>query len=198
MTAMLPGGGNQPPREDASRHERRPDPDVVSEFGGWYGGDKEQVERFLMRFGASLNAAEEATQEAFATAWKRITEGTWADIVNQKTWIRVVALNIYRRAPWDRRQPASMPMAELPELPQPDADHAELTAGTQLVLDALQSLPFDLQVVVVFKMEGFPAPVAAKYLNVTDQKARNLFKKARGLLIRYLQEETITEGRQIP
>ena len=197
---MLPGvGGNQPPGEDASTHERRPDPDVVvSEFGGWYGSDKAQVERFLMRFGASLNAAEEATQEAFATAWKRITEGTWADIVNQKTWIRIVALNIYRRAPWDRRQPVSTPVADLPELPQPGADHAELTAGIQLVLDALRSLPFDLQVVVVFKMEGFPAPVAAKYLHITDQKARNLFKKARGLLIRYLQEETITEGRQIP
>jgi RNA polymerase sigma factor (sigma-70 family) len=178
-----PIAGDLESQQDEVGH---PDSDVVSEFGGWYLRNRALVVRFLMRLGASLDAAEDATQEAFAEAWRRIQLGTWADIVNQETWIRIVALNIHRQLSGQRKQPASVPVAGLPEIPQPGAGHAELTAGALLVLDTLRSLPFELQVIVAFKMEGFPASVAARYLGVTDQKARNLLKTARRTLVRKL------------
>jgi DNA-directed RNA polymerase specialized sigma24 family protein len=168
----------------------------VSEFRDFYLSDYQGVVRFLMRTGASLGAAEDAAQEAFTEAWRRIRQGTWADIINQKTWVRMVALNAYRHPPGPPQVPA-WPVPNLPDYEGQHGDsHDDLTSQTSLVLDALRSLPYDLQVVVALRMEGFPASVSATYLGITEQKARNLLKRARKILAPQLEELTTPERRR--
>ena len=188
--------GSPPPRETVRTHGQRPAPDLASvpdlasEFRDFYLRDYQGVVHFLMRVGVPLGAAEDAAQEAFTEAWRRIRQGTWADIVNQEAWVRIVALHAYKRRP-----PVSLqllpvppqvlvlPVSDLPEKVQPVDGHEDLTLQTLVVVKALQALPPDLQAVVAFKMAGFPHAVAAEYLGVTEQKVRNLLKKARKILV---------------
>ena len=45
-------------------------------------------------------------------------------------------------------------------------------------------------------MAGFPHAVAAEYLGVTEQKVRNLLKKARKILVPQLEEMIMPERRR--
>ena len=148
-----------------------------------------------MRVGVPLGAAEDAAQEAFTEAWRRIRQGTWADIVNQEAWVRIVALHAYKR-PLTRSLVLVLPVSDLPEKVQPVDGHEDLTLQTLVVVKALQALPPDLQAVVAFKMAGFPHAVAAEYLGVTEQKVRNLLKKARKILVPQLEEMIMPERRR--
>jgi DNA-directed RNA polymerase specialized sigma24 family protein len=168
-------------------------PDLASEFRDFYLRDYQGVVHFLMRIGASLGAAEDAAREAFTDAWRRIRQGTWADIVNQEAWVRIVALNAYRRPPGPSQVPA-LPVSDLPGKAQAGEGHDDLTLQTMLVVQALKYLPADLQAVVAFRMAGFPHAVTAAYLGVSEQKARNLLRKARKILAPLLDKAAAAEG----
>ena len=193
--------GSPPPRETVRTHGQRPAPDLASvpdlasEFRDFYLRDYQGVVHFLMRVGVPLGAAEDAAQEAFTEAWRRIRQGTWADIVNQEAWVRIVALHAYKR-PLTRSLVLVLPVSDLPEKVQPVDGHEDLTLQTLVVVKALQALPPDLQAVVAFKMAGFPHAVAAEYLGVTEQKVRNLLKKARKILVPQLEEMIMPERRR--
>src|ERR1700739_858273 len=116
---MRSGKRGSPPPPGSTRPRGQgpaPDPalDLVGEFRDFYLRDYQRVVRSLMRIGASLGAAEDAAQEAFTEAWRRIQQGTWADVVNQETWVWIVALNVYRR-PRGPRQVLALPVPVLPE-----------------------------------------------------------------------------------
>jgi RNA polymerase sigma factor (sigma-70 family) len=139
------------------------------------------VVRFVMRGGqASLDAAEDAAQEAFVDAWSlAVAEplGRWSDVSDPRAWIRTVALNKHRRPPGPRRRPVIVPVSDLPETPQPDLTHESL-----FVLEALHSLDEQTRAVMAFHLDGFPGPAIAAQLGITDQQARDLLKKARKIL----------------
>ena len=138
--------GSPPPRETVRTHGQRPAPDLASvpdlasEFRDFYLRDYQGVVHFLMRVGVPLGAAEDAAQEAFTEAWRRIRQGTWADIVNQEAWVRIVALHAYKR-PLTRSLVLVLPVSDLPEKVQPVDGHEDLTLQTLVVVKALQALP---------------------------------------------------------
>jgi RNA polymerase sigma factor (sigma-70 family) len=145
------------------------------------------VVRFLMRYGATLHDAEDAAQEAFTDAWDRVERTrTWAEVTDPRGWIRAVALRKYLRPPGSRRRPISVPVPEVPEAPTPGAGHAELLPGTLLVLDAMRSLDPEPRAVLAFHLDGFSAPAIGTQLGISDQKVRDLLKKARRILARTL------------
>ena len=152
-----------------------------SDFRDFYVGEYWHVVRFLMRCGAPLNAAEDAAQDAFLAAWMRVERGSWAGVANQGAWIRRVALNKFRRPPCPRQAPV-VSVPDFPEEAQLRDRRSDLTPETSLVLDELRRLPFELRAVMAFDLDRYPASVAAAHLGVTDQKARDLLKKARKIL----------------
>ncbi len=141
------------------------------------------IVRFVMRCGASLQQAEDATQDAFLEAWPLASDpGVWAAIRNPQAWIRTSALRKYRRPPGPRKLPVMLTAAEVPEMPQPGPAHADLTHETLLVLDALRALEPKYRVIMAFHLDRFSAPEIGRELAMTDQQVRDALKKARKIL----------------
>ena len=78
--------------------------------------------------------------------------------------------------------------ADPQESPQPGSDHAELTPQTLAVLDALHSLDPETRAVTAFHMDGFTSVEIPALLDITDQRARDLLKKARKVLRKTLAD----------
>jgi RNA polymerase sigma factor (sigma-70 family) len=153
----------------------------------FYDAEYHVVVRFVMRNGASLEDARDATEEAFLDSWALMTghPERWSQIMDRRSWIRVVALRKYWRPPGPRRRP---PVADtaIPDSPAPGLDPGELTAQTQMVLQALRSLDQQAQAVMAFRMDGIAAGAIAETLGITEQRVRDVTKRARAALRRTL------------
>ncbi|MER8186960.1 sigma-70 family RNA polymerase sigma factor [Kitasatospora sp. NPDC094015] len=142
------------------------------------------VIRFLRYLGASLPDAEDAASEAFVAAWERLRDGEFPTQDSQRrSWVRTVARRAWSRPPaMARHQVAVAAGVELPELCEPGPGHAELTDQTMAVLAALGALEENTRVVMAFHLDGFSSVETARAIGVSDQKARDLLKKARAVL----------------
>jgi DNA-directed RNA polymerase specialized sigma24 family protein len=201
MNAMPPGEcGGPAAGEGLSTSSRQQDRDVVSasalhsSFAELYDSEYAFVVRFLMRCGASLTAAQVAAQDAFISAWALVAQDKWAGAVNWRAWLRRVALDKYH-SPSPRAGPGIVP---LPDLPESAPLHDTLTLTALRVLEALRNLPPDMQVVIAFDMDGFPASITALYLGVTEKEVRNLLKEAREILAHKLAGITPVKRRRNP
>lgn len=174
--------------------------DARSSFISFCDSEYPSVVRFVMRCGASLPQAQDATQDAFLDGWQLLVKNPagWADIRKPQAWIRTLALRKYLRPPGQRRQPVSLPAAEIPEAPQPEFGHADLTAGTLLVLDMLRSLGLRERAVMAYHLDGFSAAEIGRQLGITDQQARDALKKARKILATNLVRARDQEWRPVP
>jgi DNA-directed RNA polymerase specialized sigma24 family protein len=85
---------------------------------------------------------------------------------------------------------------EVPDLPAQDPGHDELTAQAQAVLQALRALDEEARTVMAFDLDGILTSDTAAALNVTEQRVRDIKKRARAALKRYLAASAIPEGRQ--
>jgi RNA polymerase sigma factor (sigma-70 family) len=159
--------------------------DVRARFIALYDREYPLVVRFLLRYGADLQSAEDATQEAFRSAWERyVLTDTWEhEIAQPRAWIRTVALNYYRRPPGPRRRPPIVLVPDFPDnLDDPDSS-PELSAETLTVLEALNWLDPELRAVMAFHLDGFSAREIGVQLGLEDpQKVRDRLKKARKIL----------------
>lgn len=164
------------------------------EFLDFYERERPLVERFLILLGAGRQDAEDGTHEAFAEAWRKITDGTWPQVASQRAWVRTVAYNAFRRPPRQRRSAldALKDPADLPGLGGLTPDHAELTAWALTVLGALRQLE-DLQAgaVIALDLDGVPGDEIAVILGVGSQRVLDLRKKARAHLGRILAPATL-------
>src|SRR5690348_8144746 len=73
----------------------------------FYDTEYHLVVRFVMRNGASLEDARDATEEAFLDSWALMTQqpASWSQIRDRRSWIRTVALRKRLRPPGARRRP---------------------------------------------------------------------------------------------
>jgi RNA polymerase sigma factor (sigma-70 family) len=156
----------------------------------FYDAEYHFVVRFVMRNGASLEDACDAAEEAFLDSWALMTQqpDRWSQVVNRRSWIRAVALRKRQRPPGPRRRPLLAGNAEIPDIPAAGLEPGELTAQTQAVLQALRSLDKEAQAVMAFRMDGIPTAVIAETLEVTEQRVRDVTKKARAALKRILAQ----------
>jgi RNA polymerase sigma-70 factor (ECF subfamily) len=155
------------------------------------------VVRFMMRNGAGLCEAEDATQEAFTRGWQKVARGQWPEVTHPRAWIRTVALNHHRK---QRRDVAAS--GAPPEIAEPGPGHAELTGQTLDVVTALNLVDDeDARAVVALDLDDIPGPDIATALGLDEQRVRDLRKKARRILKRHLlsadrTRPTGVEGRE--
>jgi RNA polymerase sigma factor (sigma-70 family) len=160
---------------------------VRAEFLTFFDAEYHPVVQFIMRDGANLHDAQDAAQEAFLQAWTLLHRpDEWKKIRDRRGWIRVVALNLYRRPPGPRRRLAPVPVAEVPDLPQHGDDHSELTAQTLAVMAALHTLDDEARAVMAFQFDGFTSTAISDHLGISDQRVRDVLKRGRRSLARTL------------
>ena len=99
-------------------------------FLDFFDAEYHLVVRFMMRNGAGLCEAEDATQEAFTRGWQKVARDQWPEVTHPRAWIRTVALNHHRK---QRRDVTADP----PEAAEPGPGHAELTGQALDVVTAL-------------------------------------------------------------
>lgn len=161
----------------------------------FYDSEQAHVVRFVMRLGAGIEDACDATQEAFMDSWRLMATDpdAWARINNQRGWIRVVAARKHCRPPGSRRRPLLVEGAPIPDIPQPGLDPGELTVQTQIVLQALGGLEEQARLVMALRMDDVPTKTIAQLLEVSDQRVRDITKAARAALKRTLAQVTTPE-----
>jgi RNA polymerase sigma factor (sigma-70 family) len=155
------------------------------------------VVRFLVRLGAGPEDARDASGEAFTESlalMNRDPEG-WAQVEDKRSWVRSVARRKFKRPPGRRLQPLVDKYADIPDLPDPGLEPGELTIQTQAVLQELRKLDEETRTVMAYYMDRFPAAVIARELGISEQKVRDLAKKARAALKRALGGIRTLEGR---
>jgi RNA polymerase sigma-70 factor (ECF subfamily) len=78
----------------------------------------------------------------------------------------------------------------------PGPGHAELTAQAQAILQALRGLDTEARAVMAFSLDGFTTADVADALKITQQRVRDVKKRARTALKRQLAATVAAEGRQ--
>jgi RNA polymerase sigma factor (sigma-70 family) len=144
----------------------------------------QRVVRFVMHNGACLEEAQDAAQEAFTESWAMMEShpDQWLAIGGKESWIRTVALRRYRRPPGSRIRPHLVSGADLPERPDRAPGPDEIAAQSQTVLRALRTLDVQARTVMAFYLDDFPTAAIADTLGLTEQKVRDVKKKARAAL----------------
>jgi RNA polymerase sigma factor (sigma-70 family) len=165
---------------------------VRADWISFYDSQYHLVVRFVMNNGASLYEAEDAASEAFTEAWRTMETkpGSWHSITSKQAWIRTVALRRYWRPPGPRTRPLIGAAAEVPDLPSLGPDIGDLAAQAQMVLQALRSLDEDARAVMAFRVDDFTTAEIADALDLTEQRVRDIEKRARRDLKRYLARNT--------
>jgi RNA polymerase sigma factor (sigma-70 family) len=165
---------------------------VRAEWISFYDTEYRQVIGFMMKNGASLQDAQDAVHEAFVESWDlmQTRPGNWKAIANQRAWIRTVALRKFRRPPGSRIRPQLAAGTKIPDVSAHDPEPGELTAQTQAVLHALRCLDEGARRVMAFRLDGFSTDEIAAALDITEQRVRDLMKKARRDLKRILAAST--------
>lgn len=160
--------------------------EMHGEFVSFYDREHPLLVRFLINAGASLPTAEDAMQEAFTDAFELVRSGSWERVKNPAGWIRVVGLRKYYRQ--RGRAGRELPVPDFTVAPAPDPCPADLAGEAWAVLAALHSLPADERLALAFQIDGFSCRETADYLRITEQKTRDLRKKARRNLVSQLNE----------
>jgi RNA polymerase sigma factor (sigma-70 family) len=162
---------------------------MEADWIAWFRGEHHLVVRFVMKNGASLEDASDAAEDAFEDAWALLRQqpAKWSQIRDRRGWIRAVALRKHRRPPGPRRRPLTSD-TKIPDVAAPGLEPGELTAQTQAVLQALRGLDDPERAVMAFRTDGFPVADIADALQISEQKVRDVTKRARAALKRTLAQ----------
>ena len=152
--------------------------------------DYRLVVRFVMRMGASMEDAQEAAQHMAERAVRKLKRGQWDKVPYPRAWARQVALNHYRA---QRR--FELPFSSIVDAPEPGPGHAELTGQARDMVMLLQRLDEDCREVIAFDLDDIPGPEIAKALGKTKEQVRDLRKKGRRQLLKYLPDAEGGRGR---
>jgi len=164
-----------------------------------YDTELHPVIRFVMKSGpAGLEDARDAAHEAFLESWRLMNKRPedWSTIRNPRAWLRTVALRRLRRPPGPRNRPPLDTCADLPDAPAPSLDPGEFTAQVQTVLAELRQLDREAREVMAYLTDGFTAAAIGEAMGITEQRVRDVIRRARTYLKRRLAATPVPEGRQ--
>ena len=154
-----------------------PPPSLRTLFERHYGS----VARLLRRFGVPATQLDDAAQEVFWVASRRLL-----DILPGKetTFLYGVALRVaLNDARKKRSAPAQCDIDELSDLPDPapsPEEQLDLRQSRGLLDEVLESLPMELRTVfVLFELEGLPVPEIAELEAIPVGTASSRLRRAR-------------------
>jgi RNA polymerase sigma-70 factor (ECF subfamily) len=170
---------------------------VHAEWVRFYADHYHRVVRFMMHNGASPDEAQDAAQEAFTESWRLLSRDPdcWQAVNSKAAWVRRVALYRHLRPPGSRRRLPTILIDLPPDQAAHGPGHAELTNQAQAVLQALGALDSEARAVMAFHLDGFSTTETASGLDITEQRVRDVKKKARAVLKRQLAGPAAAEGR---
>jgi DNA-directed RNA polymerase specialized sigma24 family protein len=168
-------------------------PAVREDFRKLVEENYDAVVKYVLGLGATIVDAQDAAQEAFADAWKRISKDGTASIHAPRGWLRRVALRKYQQRGARKTEVPAMPVPYLPEVVHTDDDPSALSALAVSVQRGLEQMGDPLRTILELTMDGlqnreiFAAlgrgdqPSQAELQWIEDQK-----KKARTIMETYL------------
>jgi RNA polymerase sigma-70 factor (ECF subfamily) len=139
------------------------------------------VRRFVRRFGVPDAASDDAAQEVFIVAARRLRE---IEPGGERAYLYGVALrvaaNARRALANQREQPSSAVLARaVSDAPEPDAQ-LETKRLRALLDEVLDMLPEDLRTAfVLFELEGFSVPEIAELCGIPQGTAASRLRRAR-------------------
>lgn len=107
-----------------------------------------------------------------------------AQVTHPRAWARTVALN-YHRA--QHRNQAEFSLGIEVDPPSPGPGHAELTGQARDLIALLCRLDEDCRTVIAFDLDDIATSQIAAALGTSQQKVRDLRRKARKHLRRHLR-----------
>ncbi|TYB42251.1 sigma-70 family RNA polymerase sigma factor [Actinomadura chibensis] len=175
-SAPDPSGGGHPGAEAGAVAARQ-------DYLDFFAAEFPLVVRFVMLDGADHHKAQDCAQHAFLKGWQRVLDGRWGTVGEPRAWIRTVALRHHRSS---YRPCPEIPVQRLPDAIAPGPGHAELTGQERDLVAVLQVLPEDVRTVLAFHLDDISNSVIAAHLGVTEQRVRDLLKRARRNLKKHL------------
>ncbi|WWQ68836.1 sigma-70 family RNA polymerase sigma factor [Streptomyces sp. Q6] len=158
------------------------------EFAQFYSQHMAKLVRHLMRQGASIHEATEASQAAFTEAFVK-----WETIEHPAAWLRQVSLRLY----WRRHSHREEPVQEIPELPGGPCplQQVELKEQEARVCAALASLPPLQRQVLAWHLDEFSTTEISVALGMTPEAVRQNLSRGRARLKTILLSSTDGGGR---
>ncbi|TYK44014.1 RNA polymerase sigma factor [Actinomadura decatromicini] len=150
-------------------------------FLDFFDAEFSSVVRFVMRDGAGVHDAQDSAQHAFVQGWRMAREGRWDQIDQPRAWIRTVALRHHRA-----RDRVEIPVRHMPETAVPGAGHAELTGQARDLVAALRLLDHNTRMVLALHLDDIPTQAISAHLSISEQRVRDLLKRARRTLRKHL------------
>lgn len=161
---------------------------VRTTFLDLYDEDYPCAVAFMITCGATRQDAEDAVQEAFLESWKLLLKDPqrWGlRIENHNGWIRRVAVRRYHRPPGPRRRVQTVPASELVDGVEPAPGRIETAEATIAALDVLFQIDdWSARAVIGLDLDGFSTRECAEILDLSEQRIRDLRKKAHRQLLR--------------
>lgn len=151
-----------------------------------------RMSRLAWRYHGNAADAEDAVQEAFASAWKNI--GTFRGGAQLSTWLYRITVNACishkrrnRRYVRETERAAALPEPQT-AAPVSDTDLAALLDAEIRALKEKHRMAF-----LLFAVEGLTHAEIAETLDVTENTSKSLYRRARHTLIKRLARKGITE-----
>lgn len=151
------------------------------------------VWRLLLRLGVPSRSAEDATQQVFMVAIRRVSEIAEG---SEKSFLFGTALRVAsdeRRSAKNRELPGDLPEgADLAPSPE---ENAEAGRRRGILQDALLSMPLELRTVfVLFELEQMTKSEVSELLNLPVGTAVSRLRRARELFRESLRRRGLVEG----
>ncbi len=144
----------------------------LDDFAGFVREHERRVRGVLFRLLDDDRDVEEALQDVFVQAWRKLDEFRGEAAVS--TWLYRIAVN----EALQRRRRRRLPLAELDErLPEPQREDVDLR---RFLLECLRRLPFELRAPLVLRdVEGLSNQEVAAVLGLTVAAAKSRIHRAR-------------------
>lgn len=156
------------------------------DFLDFFEAEYHPVVRFMMRNDTRLTEAQDAAQEAFVRAWRMVLSCRWSEVRHPRAWVRTVALNYHRSQRWN-----AVLIDHPPDSPTSGPGHAELIGQAIDAVVKLNLIGDDAaRAVLALDMDDIPGPAIATGLRLTEQQVRDLRKKARRTLKKYVRSQS--------